>query len=231
VTFDRISGFSLGLALALHGGLVAVLGTLALSLQPVGPVPMLIEVTLAGTSAPLSSQEGVKTDGQVLGPKGETAEAPGMTPEELKVWKDEKRRQLIRELTDSRQRVRIGASERELRQESGGLAEGRGAGEYGQPGSPQGTLSLTGAIATRGYQEPDFSLLKNYITEETQLRLVLVVQPGGEVKQAKLLETSGYPFVDQKALELARKIIFDPLPLNWQQVDQEGVLTIKLLLR
>ena len=89
---------------------------------------------------------------------------------------------------------------------------------------------MSGDIATRGYREPDFSVLKSMITEETQLRLLLVVLPEGEVKRAALLETSGYPFVDQKAIELARKIVFDPLPLEWKQVEQQGVLTVKLKL-
>jgi TonB family protein len=62
------------------------------------------------------------------------------------------------------------------------------------------------------------------------LRLTLVALPEGEVKNANLLETSGYPYVDQKAIELAKKIIFDPLPSDWKQVEQQGVLSIKLKL-
>jgi len=68
------------------------------------------------------------------------------------------------------------------------------------------------------------------ITEETRLRVTIIVLPSGEVKKALLYETSGYPFVDQKALELTRKISFDPLPSEWKQVDQQGILTIKLKL-
>jgi TonB family protein len=231
VTFDRTSGASLGLAVVFHAGLALLLGSLVLRQQAPATMPLLIEVTLTGTSAPRSATEGVKSEGQVIAPQGEKEdETPSLTPEQLRVLQQQRRRRLSQELARSRNRLRIGATEQELRQASGGLAEGRGAGDFGQPGTPRGTLSLTGAIATRGFKEPDFSSLKSYITEETQLRLTLWVQPGGEVKRAALLETSGYPFVDQKAIELARKILFDPLPANWQQVDQEGVLTIKLKL-
>jgi len=207
------------------------MGTWAMRLHPIDQTPMLIEVTLAGTSAPYSMSEGVKDEGNVVAPRGEPdKQETALTPEQIRAWQTQRRQQLIKELAKSRESLHIGAASNELRQDSGGLAEGRGAGESGIPGSPKGTLSLTGAIATRGYSEPDFSMLRSYITEETQLRLTLVVQPGGEVRQAALMETSGYPYVDQKALELARKIIFDPLPPDWKQVDQEGVLSIKLKL-
>jgi TonB family protein len=231
VTLDRTTGFSITLACVLHGLLALGLGSLALSSKPVSQVPMLIEVTLLGTGAPQSMSEGIKDTGEVVAPKGDEAgKAPAITPEQIKAWQTERRKQMIRELAQSRNNVKIGVSAKELRQQSAGLAEGRGAGEYGQPGSPNGTLSLSGAIATRGYKEPDFSVLKSLITEETQLRLNLIVSPGGEVRQATLFETSGYPFVDQKAIEMARKITFDPLPTDWKQVEQSGILTIKLKL-
>ncbi len=234
---DRTTGYSLALACVLHGALALVFGSMALKAmqEPTTQVPLLIEVTMQGTSAPRSVDEGVKDNGTVVAPKEvvddkDKDEAPAMTPEQLKQWQAARRKQLIQELAQSRDKVKIGATTKELRQHSAGLAQGRGAGEYGQPGSPTGTLSLTGAIATRGFQEPDFSVLKSLITEETQLRLNLVVAPGGEVRQATLYETSGYPFVDQKAIELARKILFDPLPTDWKQIDQSGVITIKLKL-
>lgn len=232
MTVDRTSGVSLALTLGIHIALGLALGTMVLSLKPVPQVPMLIEVTMAGTSAPYSMSEGEKNDtGAVVTPKGDAAdEKAAMTPEQLKQWQAQQRKQLIRELAQSREKFHIGATTRELRKENGGLSEGRGAGEFGQPGSPKGSLSLTGAIATRGFKEPDFSVLKSFITEETQLRLTLVVLPSGEVKQAMLFETSGYPYVDQKAIELSRKIMFDPLPADWKQVEQSGILTIKLKL-
>jgi TonB family protein len=229
VTFDRTSGLSVGLTVGIHLALIFLLGTLAM--KPVMQTPLLIEVTLAGTNAPRSQTEGVKSEGNVVAPQGvKENQPPSLTPQEIKAWQTQRRREMIKELAQSRNKVRIGAAPKDLRQDAGGLAEGRGAGEAGLPGSPKGTLSLTGAIATRGYKEPDFSMLRAYITEETQLRISLVVQPGGEVRQAALLETSGYPYVDQKALELCRKILFDPLPPDWQQAEQEGVITIKLKL-
>lgn len=232
MTWDKTTGASLTLAVVFHGALALTLGFVALAnLQPVNQSPLLIEVTLQGSSAPLSTTEGVKDIGEVLAPKQEDKdETPVMTAAQVKAWQAEKRQQLIQELSETRNKVKIGATNQELRKHNTGLAEGRGAGEYGQPGSPQGTLSLTGAIASRGYKEPDFSSLKSLITEETQLRLNLVVSPAGEVKQATLFETSGFPYVDSKALDIARTMVFDPLPADWKQEDQSGVLTVKLKL-
>ncbi|MEW6515810.1 MAG: hypothetical protein AB1439_02745 [candidate division FCPU426 bacterium] len=229
MTIDRTSGISLAATGLLHAGLVAILGVIHLSFTTPAEVPMLIEVTLSGTSAPRSQTEGVKAEGEVIAPRAEE-ETPGLTAEQLKAWQEQRRLEISRELARDKTGANIGESAQQLRKASDGLAAGRGAGESGQPGSPKGTLSLSGDIATRGYREPDFSVLKGMITEETRLRLLLVVLPEGEVKKALLLETSGYPFVDQKAIELARKIVFDPLPLEWKQVEQQGVLTVKLKL-
>jgi TonB family protein len=231
MTWDRTTGYSVGIALVLHAGILILLGLFTLKSLPTGEMPMLIEVTLAGSSAPHSTQEGIKSEGTVIAPRGEEEKKETvMTPDEMKSWRERRRQEIIKELADSRSQIKIGASTDKLRASNEGLAAGRGAGDLGSPGSPQGTLSLTGAIASRGYKEPDFSLLKSMITEETQLRLLLEVTPEGEVKKAALVETSGYPFVDQKAIELARKIMFDPLPVSWKQVEQQGVLTIKLKL-
>jgi TonB family protein len=231
VTWDKTTGASFTLAVVFHGALALTLGFMALShLQPATD-PLLIEVTLQGTSAPLSTTEGVKASGEVVAPKQEDKDqSPAMTAEQLKTWQAQRRQQMIKELSETRGRVKIGSTAQELRKHNTGLAQGRGAGAYGQPGSPKGTLSLTGAIASRGFQEPDFSSLKSLITEETQLRLNLVVSPSGEVKQASLFETSGFPYVDSKALDIARTITFDPLPSDWKQEDQSGVLTVKLKL-
>lgn len=232
MTLDRTTGFSLMLAIVLHAGLAMLLGKMTLSSTPVAEVPLLIEVTLAGSSAPRLAEEGVKKAGDIVGAQKQTEETQeaAMTPQQIKTWRAERRRQIMRELAQTRKQVKIGTNQKELRKGNQDLAAGRGAGDWGNPGSPKGTLSLTGAIAARGYKEPDFSVLKDRITEETRLRLTLIVLPSGEVKKALLFETSGYPYIDQKAIELARKIVFDPLPSGWKQVDQQGVLTIKLKL-
>ncbi|MBN1595843.1 TonB family protein [candidate division FCPU426 bacterium] len=231
MTMDKTSSISFLITLGLHTGLLLAFGRLQLAMQPTAEMPMLIEVTLAGSSAPRSTEEGVKTEGQVIAPRSEDeAGSPALTAQEISAWREKRRREIIKELSRDRTGRNIGSSVKDLRRSSEGLAAGRGAGEWGTPGSAKGTLSLTGEIAARGYKEPDFAELKGMITEETRLRLTLVVLPAGEVKNALLLETSGYPFVDQKAIELARKIIFDPLPPDWKQVEQQGVLTIKLKL-
>lgn len=227
---DRISGLAAALTLGLHGILILSFGIFKLHSLPTPQMPLLLEVTLAGTSAPRSTTEGVDQPGEVIAPREEKAD-PATEKARVDQIRQERRRRIIRELTESRDGLAIGASARTLRrQQSEGLARGRGAGEVGSPGSSRGALSLSGAIASRGYKEPDFSALKSLITEETQLRVLLVVLPGGEVKNASLTETSGYPYLDQQALELARKIMFDPLPPDWKQVEQAGILTIKLKL-
>jgi TonB family protein len=231
VTLDRTTGISFGITVIIHLGLILAFSQLHLIPQPTAEMPMLIEVTLAGSSAPRSAEEGVKSEGQIVASGGQEGEdASALTEQEISAWRKKRRREIIRELARDRTGSNIGATADSLRKSGEGLAQGRGAGDWGVAGSPRGTLNLSGDIATRGYKEPNFTVLKNMITEETQLRLTLVVLPEGEVKNAILLETSGYPYLDQKAIELARKIIFDPLPSNWKQVEQQGVLTIKLKL-
>ncbi|MCD4814320.1 energy transducer TonB [bacterium] len=230
MTWDRTTGFSFGITFGLHIGLIVLFSGMQLQKATIAEMPMLIEVTLAGSSAPKSVDEGVKAQGDAIGSPVQDETGQTHTPEEIAAWREKRRQQIIRELSRDRTGTTIGAGKARLRQSDEKLAEGRGAGDWGTPGSPTGTLSLSGDIAARGYKEPDFSTLKTVITEETRLRLTLVVLPEGDVKTAILLETSGYPYVDQKAIELARKILFDPLPNDWQQVEQQGVLTIKLKL-
>lgn len=230
MSVDRTSTVSFSLALVLH--IVIGLAFSRWSFQPTqtAQIPLLMEVTLAGSSAPKSASQGVKGPGAIGASQDTSESAPAMSAEQIRAWRAKKRQEIIKELAKTRSKVGIGANSSVLRQEEKKLAAGRGAGDWGAPGSPLGTLSLTGSIAARGYREPDFSVLKQLITEETQLRVTIIVLPSGEVKKALLYETSGYPFVDQKALELTRKITFDPLPADWQQVEQQGVLTIKLKL-
>jgi len=231
VTLDRTSMTSLSIAVALHALLAFGLARWSLNRHQPSEMPLLIEVTLSGSSAPRSVSEGVKNRGAVVGAvKENPEEETGMTEAELKVWKAKRRRQIMRELASTGNPLLTNANPKAMRKKQEELATGRGAGDWGSPGSPTGTLSLSGAIASRGYKEPDFSVLKKMITEETQLKITVVVLPGGEVKKALLYETSGYPYVDQKALELSSKIVFDPLPSDWKQVEQQGVLTIKLKL-
>jgi TonB family protein len=230
VTADRTTSLSFGITVAIHAGFLLAFGSVPFAPAPTAEMPMLIEVTLSGSSAPRSAHEGVKMAGEVIAAKEQEEGEQAMTPQEISAWRAKRRQEIIKELARDKTGSNIGASTKKLRKSSEGLAEGRGAGEFGDPGSPKGSLSLTGDIAARGYKEPNFTVLKDMITEETRLRLTLVVLPEGEVKNANLLETSGYPYVDQKAIELAKKIIFDPLPSDWKQVEQQGVLSIKLKL-
>ena len=232
MTLDRTNGISLLLAAGLHAGLGMLMGYVVLQTKPSAETPMLIEVTLAGTSAPYSRTEGVKARAETVAARQEEGETEGgeaAQPVDPAAWRAQKRQEIIERLAASRREYRIGEQPGRLRQAEG-LAEGRGAGVAGQPGSLAGSdLTLSGELASRGYRSPDFDVLKKSITEATQLRILLRVQPGGEVKEANLLETSGYPFLDQEAIALAREIVFDPLPHTWKQVDQQGVLTIRLV--
>jgi len=232
VLAERPSLTALTITLVLHTALIIGLSWINLATKPTTEIPMFIEVTLAGNNAPYSRTEGAKGKGKIMGSDISQSVNKGkiFSPAELKAWKEKKRREIIKNLNKTREKFKLGTDNKKLLKQEEGLAVGRGAAEWGKTGSPLGTLSLSGDIAARGYRQPDFEILKSLITEETQLKLVLLVTPTGEVKKASLLQTSGYPFLDQKTIELARKIVFDPLPPNWQQVEQQGVLTIKLKL-
>jgi TonB family protein len=116
----------------------------------------------------------------------------------------------------------IGLNPRDARQgdelSEGGMGDGKAAGSAG--GQPE----ISGPIGGRGYRAIDWGFPKQ-LPEETTLKLVIVVAPNGLVKNAKLLQSSGYAEIDQNAVTRAKSITFDSLPAGVEQVDTEGTLT------
>jgi TonB family protein len=105
--------------------------------------------------------------------------------------------------------MRIGVQPRDYRP-SMDLSEG-GMGNAHRAGAEDGGLALEGPIAGRGYRIGDYSFGKP-LPEESEVQLAVTVDPKGEVIEAKVKKTSGYPELDQHALSKAREIVFDPLP-------------------
>jgi TonB family protein len=99
-----------------------------------------------------------------------------------------------------------------------------GMGNAHQAGTPNGPLNLAGAIAGRGYSIGDYSYGKA-LPEESEVVVLVTVDPKGEVKRAEIAKTSGYPDLDQHALSASRSIVFDPLPPDAPQEDNTGTAT------
>ncbi len=103
------------------------------------------------------------------------------------------------------------------------LSQG-GLGDAEQPGSQQGAPQITGAIGSRGYRAVDWGFPKD-LPEEATLVITITVAPGGLVRNVQLTQASGYPQIDQIAIEKAKSMVFDPLPADAPQVDMQGQLT------
>ncbi len=101
-----------------------------------------------------------------------------------------------------------------------------GMGDSHVSGTETGGLSPAGAIAGRGYRIGDYSYGKP-LPEESEVVVLVTVDPKGEVLDASIRKTSGYPELDQHALSKARDIVFDPLPPGVQQVDETGTVTFR----
>jgi TonB family protein len=99
-----------------------------------------------------------------------------------------------------------------------------GMGNAHQAGTPNGPLNLAGAIAGRGYSIGDYSYGKG-LPEESEVVVLVTVDPKGEVRRAEIEKTSGYPDLDQHALSASRSIVFDPLPPDVPQEDNTGTAT------
>ena len=99
-----------------------------------------------------------------------------------------------------------------------------GMGNAHQAGTPNGPLNLAGAIAGRGYTIGDYSYGKG-LPEESEVVVLVTVDPKGEVVRAEIAKTSGYPDLDQHALSASRSIVFDPLPPDVPQEDNTGTAT------
>lgn len=105
------------------------------------------------------------------------------------------------------------------------LSEG-GMGNARQAGAPGGSVGLEGAIAGRGYRPVDVSYAKA-LPEESEVVLLITVSPLGEVVEARVVKTSGFPELDQHALAKAREFRFDALPSNVPQATVSGNMTFE----
>ena len=103
------------------------------------------------------------------------------------------------------------------------LSEG-GMGNARQAGAPGGAVGLEGAIAGRGYRPVDVSYGKA-LPEESEVVLLVTVSPLGEVVEARVVKTSGFPELDQHALAKAREFRFDALPGGVPQATVSGNMT------
>ncbi|MGH7442913.1 MAG: energy transducer TonB family protein [bacterium] len=108
---------------------------------------------------------------------------------------------------------------------SDALSEG-GMGDAHQAGTENGGLEPSGAIAGRGYRIGDYSYGKP-LPEESEVVVLLTVDPKGEVLDARVKKTSGYPELDQHALAKARDIVFDPLSSDVPQDNKTGTVTFR----
>lgn len=101
-----------------------------------------------------------------------------------------------------------------------------GMGNARQAGTENGALGLSGPIAGRGYRTGDYSYSKP-LPEESEVALLVTVSPKGEVLEARIKKTSGYPDLDQHALAKAREIVFDAVPPNGLQEDVTGTVIFR----
>ena len=101
-----------------------------------------------------------------------------------------------------------------------------GMGNAHKAGVEGGALNMEGAIAGRGYNPGDYSYGKP-LPGESEVQIMLVVSPKGEVISAMVKRTSGYPELDQHALTKARDIAFEALPSSVPQENSSGTVTFK----
>lgn len=65
---------------------------------------------------------------------------------------------------------------------------------------------------------------------EGEVKLKFWVSPSGHVKNVEVVQTSGYPNLDSRAMEALRKYLFEPLGEDEEQEDQWGTIVIKYTL-
>jgi TonB family protein len=120
----------------------------------------------------------------------------------------------------------LGIGERPRQSAAGDEPSEGGMGNARQAGAEGGALGLSGPIAGRGYRTGDYSFNKP-LPEESEVALLVTVSPKGEVLEARIKKTSGYPELDQHALTKAREIVFDAVPPNGLQDDVTGTVLFR----
>lgn len=109
--------------------------------------------------------------------------------------------------------------------ESQELSEG-GMGNSRKAGSPDGLVGISGDIGGRRFAAPDLAYPGN-LPEEAELQVTVAVSPQGEVLEARIEKSSGYPELNQFALTKAREFRFDALPPAQTQENKTGILYFK----
>jgi len=105
--------------------------------------------------------------------------------------------------------------------------------EPGRPGSPLGQPGITGQLAQRGIKysyRPAYPEWAKRQGTEGEVRLKITVTPAGLVQNVTVFQTSGNRDLDQVAVASIRKWLFDPLPENFDQTYQEGIVTFRFQL-
>ena len=132
--------------------------------------------------------------------------------------------QSVQDLQKKYEAMPLGIKPREGR-DAGELSEG-GMGNARKAGSPDGLVGVTGAIGGRRFAAPDLAFPGN-LPEEAELQINVTVAPQGEVVEARVEKSSGYPELNQFALSKAREFRFDPLAPSETQENKTGILYFK----
>lgn len=101
-----------------------------------------------------------------------------------------------------------------------------GMGNAKSAGAPDGLVGVSGQIGGRGFVRPDLNFPGN-LPEEAELEIFVVVTPQGDVADARVEKSSGYPELNQFALSKAREFRFDPLTPAEVQENKTGILYFK----
>lgn len=168
---------------------------------PANSNPLAGGLRLSATDAPLPQPT---TQGK---PKPKAAQAPSLS-----------------DLAKRYEGMRIGVQPRSG--EQGEEPSEGGMGNARKAGTENGALGLDGPIAGRGYRIGDYSFGRA-LPEESEVMVLVTVGPKGEVVEARLKKTSGYPELDQHALAKAREIVFDALPPAVEQVNATGTVSFR----
>jgi TonB family protein len=120
----------------------------------------------------------------------------------------------------------LGIGQRPRDSQAGDEPSEGGMGNARTAGTENGAVGVSGPLAGRRFRAPDYSFDKP-LPEESEVALLITVGPKGEVLEAQIKKTSGYPELDQHALSKAREIVFDPVPPGGLQEPVTGTIVFR----
>jgi TonB family protein len=126
-----------------------------------------------------------------------------------------------KDISEKYKSLPIGINTRDGR-EGQDLSEG-GMGNARKAGSPDGLVEVGGAIGGRKYAAPVLDYPGN-LPEESELQITVLVTPQGDVIEARVTRSSGYPELNQFYLAKAREFRFESLPPAQTQENVSGTL-------